>query len=146
MAEDNFDGKTVGIYISTNLTTPAWKLAVCLTSNNFSRKADTMDTSSKCDNGWSSFKPGRRSWSISGEGLAAAEPATNRMSYQEIDAIFLAGVEVLVKVADSPTTGTNVDYSGHAVLTSLEETYNDNDSVKFTFEFTGKGAYTNNLS
>lgn len=146
MAETNFDGKTVAVYISTNLTTPSYKLAVCLTTNNFNRKVDTIDTSSKCDDGWASFKPGRKSWTVSGEGIAMAAPTTGRMSFNELDDVFLAGLEVLVKVADDPTTPVKVHYYGQAVLTSIEETYADNEVVKFSFEFMGKGSYTNGIA
>lgn len=143
MAEAKIAAKGVAIYISTNLTTPAYLLAVCLTTNSFDRKRDTIDVSSKCDDGSANFESGRLNWSVKGEGFAMSTPSTGRMSYNELDAIILSGDTVLIKVADDPTTPVSVGYSGQAILTSLTEQYPDNEYVKFNFEFQGKGLYTN---
>jgi hypothetical protein len=143
MSETKVAAKGVGVYISTNLTSPAYKLAICLTTNGFDRKRDTIDTSSKCDDGTANFESGRLNWSVKGEGFAMDSPSAGNLSFGDLDAIMLSGATVLVKVADDPTTPVKVGYSGLAILTSLTEQYPDNEYVKFNFEFQGKGLYTN---
>lgn len=138
-------GKNVGLYISTNLTTPDYKLAVCGLSHTFSRTRDTVDTSSKCDDGNGNAEPGKASYTISMDGYGTKDPSVGQMSINAIDDIHLAGNAFLWKLADSATAPVAVGYQGQGILTRFEETYPDNESGKFTIEILGQGTYVNLL-
>lgn len=130
-----------GLYLSTDGGT-TYKLAVCLTSYEFNRKVDTIDTSSFCDDGTASFEAGRLSWTVSFDGLAEGAPSGTQMSFNQLDDALKAKTIFTMKIADDPTTPVLIDYRGSALLTSLTESFNNGEVVKLSGELTGRGTYT----
>lgn len=138
-------GKNVGIYISTDGGTTK-RLAICMTTGEISFTTETVDSSSKCDEGFGNSEPGKKSWTISGEGFSEnGEASASQMSFREVWDLWDDQTSFKVYWQDG-TSGTYRAYSGNAIITSLRETATNNEYCTYQFELTGQGAVTDNLA
>lgn len=132
-----FNGNILNIYISTDGGTTK-KLAVCMTSGEISVESNQLDSTSKCDDGWTSSLPGNKSWTLSGEGFSEKESATaGQLSFKELMTLWAA--DTVFKAYWKDADGSYRNYNGDAYFSSLTESANTDEIVTFSFEIQGKG-------
>lgn len=133
----------VGLYFNNGTTeTPDWLLAVCSTSDGFESSIDAVTTSTKCDGGWVSSLPGDGSWSFSHSALANYEPGTGKMSYKQIEDIYLAKTVGEWKLE---SIGVDDDYywEGEGWISSLSEGAPSGEYLTVDITVTGSGEPSN---
>lgn len=132
-----FNGNILNVYISTDAGVTK-KLAVCLSSAELSVETNQVDTTSKCNDGWTSSKPGNKSWTLSGEGFAERDSATaGQLSSKEFFDLWDSDTEFTIYWKDA--NGSYRNYSGTAYIGSLTETANTDEMVTYSVEFIGTG-------
>jgi len=119
-------------------TANAFETLVCLTSNGWQASGDDIDTSSKCDGLWTTTQPGRKGWTITGEGNSiAGTPDAGTASFNKMFSLWKAGT---VFAAEFYNTEDEDDIiRGNVRITSLEKTAPDNAATTFSITFTGQG-------
>lgn len=131
---NHLKGKDVGISISTNLVTPAYKLAVCRINGGLSGTRDVQTQSTTCGVSKSAGEP---NYTITGSIMVNTSPGGSELSHEELIALFDSGDDFLFKVEHS----TPADYyrQGTGFLSNYSETYNDGENVlaEFTIEVQG---------
>lgn len=123
------EGKLVGVWISTNLTTPAYKEIVCGqdTGLDGSKNITTLET--KCG---TLKTAGPANWQLTGSGVANSEPGTNELSADELIGIMQGDTQVLVKLVHA--TDTALYYrQGTGTMTAYSESGSVSDSITFDF-------------
>jgi TP901-1 family phage major tail protein len=111
----------------------------CLTDNAFSENVDTIDTTTRENNGWSTARPVYQSYSISFNGLQILTTLTGdtlKASYDRLKTLKRDRVllDWLIKGADYPV----VDY-GKCYITELSEAAVVNEFITFSGTLTGYG-------
>lgn len=129
------DAKLVGLFISTDLVTPAYLEVICATDTGLDGTTEVTSVDTKC--GFLK-SPGSTSWTMNVAGVVEMDPDAGMMSANELIALAQAGTRFLVKIAD--TGGTPVYYrQGEGFFTSFSETANNGENVTFegTIEIDG---------
>jgi len=117
---------------------PTWLTAVCLTSNGWEASGDDIDTSSKCTGDWSTTIPGRKGWSLTGEGNAiAGTPDAGTASFNHYFALWKAGTTFEAQMVNEDDE-TDVIH-GPVRISALSKTAPDNAVTTFSITFTGQG-------
>ena len=129
MASTGFnEGKVTGIYDGSTLITFA-------TGSDFSSTMDTMEVTNKDSTGkGKEFLPVRYSFDISGEWLFAEDAA---VSYSSLWTKHIAGTLVSFKYS-SGVTGDK-EYTGSAIITSLQRSAPDGDKETYSMSLQGTG-------
>lgn len=134
------NGNDVAIYLNNgDFATPDWELVVCQAEATIQITAESVETTTKCDNGVMSARPGKVSWTITGQGQVKATPDAGEHSAEEVAALILAKTtsEWAYKNA-----GSTKGYRGEGFLTSFEEVANTDQDMTFSFTIQGSGALT----
>lgn len=134
-----FNGNEYIVYARTGSGTPkAFQALVCLTSNGFQPEDNQIDTGSKCTGDWNTTIPGRKGWSISGEGQLLKVPGAGEVSYKQLLTLWKSGevFEVMIAAKDDPA---DVEVRGQARISDIPLTYPDNEVSTFSVTFTGQG-------
>lgn len=107
----------------------------CFTDNGFDASTATIDTSTKCSNGFGSSRSGQKTWTMSGTLSVFDENLYPDMkSAQTLGAIWVSGEVVAVKMANPDGT---FYVAGDALLTSYKLTANNNTDVTCQITLTG---------
>lgn len=127
MAE--IQGDVVGIYISTNLVTPAYKEIICAENTGLDGSRDVNSRRTKCG-----IKKGYGpvSWTMTGTGTHETVLGVNQISAQELIGIVQNETDVLVKIAHV-TDATLYYRQGQGQITSYSESANSGDPVTYDF-------------
>jgi len=131
-------GNVLGLWISTNLTVPAWKEIVCGTDIGLDGSKDVTTTRTKCGVIKSA---GDTSWTITGSGVANHTPLTGEVSADELIAVMQGTTDVLVRYQDD-TTPANMYRGGQGIMTAYSENAGTDDPVVFDFTIELNGALT----
>ena len=96
--------------------------------------AETIDTTVKSTGGWAAKIPGIKSWTSSCDGVYFLDDA----GLKAAQTAFMNGTEVKLEFSK----GTDLVYSGQAVITSMSVEAGQEDVVSYTISFEGTGALT----
>lgn len=140
---NSIESEGVGLYFNSGTdVAPVWLLAVCSTSDGFDSSVDAVTTSTKCDGGWVTSLPGDGSWSFSHSALANYNPGAGKMSYKEIEDLFLAKT-----VGQWKLESVNVDddyyWEGEGWISALTESTPSGEYLTVDITVTGSGEPTN---
>ena len=94
--------------------------------------AETIDTTVKSTGGWAAKIPGIKSWTSSCDGVYFLNDA----GLQAAQTAFMSGTEVKLEFSK----GTELVYSGQAIITSMSVEAGQEDVVSYTISFEGTGA------
>lgn len=138
MATNEIQGDVVGLFLSTNLVTPAWKEVVCAENTGLDATRDVNTKRVKCGviKGF-----GPPAYSISGSGAFNSAPSGTQVSSNEILGYMDAETPVLVKIAHI-TSGSIIYREGQGQITKLTEGFNSGDVVVFDFTVDISGGLT----
>ena len=129
------------LFIAHAATPTVWVPVACLDSNEINNTNDPIDTTSKCDDGDTSSIPGPNSWTMAGSGFSVDDRGGSIASFLELYKSFkskeILGVRFARKDADAAGAWL---FEGKGIMTSLNQTADNGDSVKFDVEFQGIGA------
>lgn len=140
MAISLLNGNDTSIYLNTGTSgSPTWKLVTCAEQSNFQFTTDVVDTTTKCNDGVQSSRPGKSSWTMSFTGKINTSPDTGEVSADDV--ISLASAKT-VKEWAFKNAGATRGYSGEAVITSYQEDANANEDMTFQISLTGNGELT----
>ena len=96
------------------------------------RSGDTVDTTTKDDNGWKASRLGLLEWSIDGDGIYIE----NDEGYGLLEEAFLNKEVVLVKMAVSK----GLKFEGEAIITDFPVDMPFDNEVTYTVKLQGTGA------
>ena len=96
--------------------------------------AETIDTTVKSTGGWAAKIPGIKSWTSSCDGVYFLDDT----GLTAAQTAFMNGTEVKLEFSK----GTDLVYSGQAVITSMSVEAGQEDVVSYTISFEGTGALT----
>ncbi len=96
--------------------------------------AETIDTTVKSTGGWAAKIPGIKSWTSSCDGVYFLDDA----GLTAAQTAFMNGTEVKLEFSK----GTELVYSGQAIITSMSVEAGQEDVVSYTISFEGTGALT----
>lgn len=94
--------------------------------------AETIDTTVKSTGGWAAKIPGIKSWTSSCDGVYFLDDA----GLTAAQTAFMNGTEVKLEFSK----GTELVYSGQAIITSMSVEAGQEDVVSYTISFEGTGA------
>ena len=108
----------------------------CLTSHGFSESVETLDTTTRDNNGWNTSKPTNQSYSISFDGVLTQELlSTTKVTFGQIKQLKRSRTLIEWKIEDD---NGNIDY-GSGFFTDLSETASLNEFVTFNGTIIGYG-------
>lgn len=115
----------------------AYKTIVCLKSNGVELSVSSIDTTSKCTDGWADSIPGDGSWTMSGEGFAVGSTLTDeQVSEGALFTLAKNKQSFYIKTAD---VAASTIRRGIAYISSFSESFNNNEGYSFSATFTGRG-------
>jgi hypothetical protein len=131
MALTKIDGSLVGLWISTNLVTPAWKEVVCAEeSHTLSGSATTTTRRTKTCGALRSV--GFDGWTMTGAGVANTTPTATEVSADDLLVLAQGATPVLVKMQSA--TGTGVYYrQGKGTFSAYSEDAPEGDALGFDY-------------
>ena len=104
----------------------------CLTSNSFNEESDTISTTTRDNEGWSTNKATNQSYSIPFDGLVlASDVVDNTQTYYDLKTIKRDRVLINWRIDDT-------DY-GSGIITSLSDENGIDENVSFSAEIIGYG-------
>ena len=98
------------------------------------RSSETIDVSNKVSGSWRKSISGLKEWSVDADGLLALSDA----GFAALEAAFENSEEVLIQIAK----GTDLVYSGEAIITDFPIEAPYDDVATYSVSFTGAGALT----
>lgn len=96
------------------------------------RSAETIDVTNKVGDGWKESVTGFKEWSMDCDGLYVVDDA----AFTALETAFLAGTAVNIKISN----GSDINYSGEAVITDFPIEAPYDDVATYSVSFTGTGA------
>jgi hypothetical protein len=106
-----------------------YKTLICVTSNGLNATVTTIESSTKCGD---KKIPGTIAYDIPFEGELMADPDTGKISGNELFVALQGKVTVGYKIAAAVPQNGDAIYTGKAFIASLEQTFANNESAKFT--------------
>ena len=100
---------------------------------------ETKERETKDTNG-TEYRAGKKSWSMSGSGLATEDTTNSEHTFSALFAKYDASAEVAVEFIPG-TSGENF-YSGQALITNLTMSSTVNEDVTCSWSLQGTGALT----
>jgi TP901-1 family phage major tail protein len=124
----------------TNATDDTYEIVASSTSGTFSGELETIDATSKDNDGARSILVSAISWSMTVEGLVQYNDTTNKIRSADLFSLWQNKVKVRIAWA----TGIDGDsfYYGDAYITSYEESAGLNEVASFSVTFEGDGDIT----
>lgn len=98
------------------------------------RSSETIDVSNKVSGDWRKSISGLKEWSVDADGLLALSDA----GFAALETAFNDSEEVLIQIAK----GTDLVYSGEAIITDFPIEAPYDDVATYSVSFTGTGALT----
>src|SRR6476661_5649053 len=102
------EGAKIMLAVWTAGSPGSYKPVGCLTQQGVNRSAEKIDTSSKCDDGYGSSLPGRKSIDMPIAGVAEFAPAAGSLGYSDLVDWWNDGVEKDFKIYQ---TGGGSDFT-----------------------------------
>lgn len=128
----------------TNVTDDVFEIVASSTSGTFSGELETIDATSKDNDGARAILVSAISWSMTVEGLVHYGDTTNKVRNADLFSLWQNKVKVRIAWA----TGKDGDafYYGDAYITSYEESAGLNEVATFSVTFEGDGdVYTGTI-
>lgn len=123
------------LYVNTGtVELPSYQKVAGQRGGTFSRSSDTLDLTSKDNNGWQDEDYGMASWTIEADGLLVESDA----GYTALEDAFDNKEFVLVRWE----TAAGNKYEGQAVITDFSTEAPYDDSATYSITLNGKGQYT----
>lgn len=126
---DTFDG---------TVADDTWEIVASSTSATFTGELETIDATSKDEDGARKILVSATSWSIQAEGLVQYDDTTDKVRSAELFTIW--NNKTKVRVAWSTGKDGDTYYWGDAYLTSYEETAGLNEVATYSVTLEGDGA------
>ena len=102
-----------------------------------------IETTTKSSNSWMENISGRKSFSISTDGLIDYATVSNQENVVSLTDLAINGTEVFFTITGDPTVGSgNISYQGSGFIDSLEQTGGSDDNATWSLSITGNGALT----
>lgn len=101
-----------------------------------------FETTNKQSDSWSEFDRGRRSWTISADGIAAWGAVTGSQSTIDVLDTFIAGTDVFIAFGENTNASGEVYYSGQARIQSISANATSDDAVRYSLSLQGTGPLT----
>lgn len=139
---------TTGVFNGTSLVVLVGNEVVAhATSCTLSVSADLPDATTKQSGGWAEEISGLRSWSITTDGLATAEPTGTNYTVGDLSTLITGSGRTSVTVKFTTANGStpivgDLVWSGSAFLESLDITADMESPVTYSASFTGTGQLT----
>lgn len=117
------------------------KIISCWRSSTLQLTADTIGKSTIGSGNWKEFEGSVLSWTVSGEGQIWQDAA---FTIHDVYDLMVSLVPVfvtwsVVAVDDVGSVVSTIEYYGYAIITSIQETGNVNDSGSFNVTMQGTG-------
>jgi len=126
--------------------TTADQVIVCSTSNSITVNQDVKETTCKTTSAtaskWVTKTPGKKSWSMSADGLYVHAPSSGKSFEDIVDIILDDKNPIKVFFGKATEVAGDVSYTGEAIMTSTTLTADDNADATFSASFEGVGALT----
>lgn len=147
MKRTSIKGKNVMIFVGG-------KAIALATSCTMEINADTEDSATKDDGGWSSDEVVGHNWTASSDSVVGADPTTPvDVSYTELTDLCLAGTIVTIiygaaanasdgEVPEAGWTVPTSGYQGKAIIDKVSRTDANKQKSTMTVSFKGTGALT----
>ncbi len=129
MAEHKINGNDVLLFIGTDGIT--YKTVVCLTSESVTRATNIIDAKTKCG---PDKLPGTQDNGVTFEGQVMADPATGRVSVDDLDDYWRNITTIYWKVGKALPIVGDITYSGTGFIAKLDETYAQDTPATFSGE------------
>ena len=129
------DGTYEILYIKRSVDSDYYPIA-CLTDQSFSESSDTIETTTRDNQGWKTMKPTNQEYTISFSGLEDYQ-TTNKTSFTELLISKKSRELVQWKIGEAGY------YQGNAYITELTKDFPTDDYVTFNGTLVGYGNYTN---
>lgn len=127
-----YSGSVKILYVSISA---AWVPIACLTNNTFDEETDLINTTTRENDGWETFRPGRQRATVSFDGLQTLTEGESgdatKASYDRLKGLKRAAGELNFKIEDSNTLWTET-FTGYIV--SLSEAAPVDDWLSFSGE------------
>ena len=106
-----------------------------------------IDATTKSSNSWEEMITGRKSFTLSADGLTDLDDVSNETSTQQFSALAIAGSKVFFTFqrAATSTTGDLTGWSGEAYIESFEITAPSDDVATYSVSLKGTGPITEDL-
>lgn len=114
-----------------------WEIVASSTSGTFSGELETIDATSKDDDGARAILVSAISWSMSVEGLVQYDDGTNKVRSAELFTIWKNKTKI--RVAWSTGVDGDTIYWGDGFITSYEESAGLNEVATFSVSIEGDG-------
>lgn len=127
----------IDILVSVNTGTEALPVYTAVGGQRgatLNRSSETIDVSNKVSGDWKKSISGLKEWSVDADGLLALTDA----GFEALETAFNNSVEVLIQIAK----GTDLVYSGNAIITDFPIEAPYDDVATYSVSFTGTGALT----
>lgn len=129
------NGVNFKIYVNTGEeATPNFVSVGGQRGGKLNRSGDTVDVTTKDDNGWKASRVGLLEWSIDGDGIFISDDE----GYALLETAFLEKEPVLVKMA----VASGLKYEGLAVVTDFPLDMPYDNEVTYSVKLQGMGALT----
>lgn len=139
MAVTQINSNDVGLFISTNLTTPAYKEIVCAKDHNVDTSKDINTVKTKTCGPLVSA--GVLTMKIGGSGVASTTPETDEVSADDLAILNDASTPVLVKLVHR-TDPTKYYRAFQGIMTAYSENLAVDTDVEFDYELSSQGTIT----
>lgn len=126
---DTFDG---------TVADDTWEIVASSTSGTFSGELETIDATSKDEDGARKILVSATSWSISAEGLVQYDDSTDKVRSAELFTLW--NNKTKIRVAWSTGVDGDTYYWGDAYITSYEESAGLNEVATYSVTIEGDGA------
>lgn len=112
----------------------------CLTTSEMDDTTDEIDTTSKCDNGGSSSIAGVKTYKMTASGYTIDDGGISKKSFPKLFKISKSKENVSIRWAKAATpAASDYYYEGTGLITSLKQTAEVKDTVKFDIEVSIQG-------
>ena len=136
MADHSIAGVDIGFYVRDYGTTGVWKRLVCEETLDVDFTSDVNTTKTKCGVFKGFLIPDCK---ISGSGVANSQPVSTEISHDEITTNMLGVTKKEFRIQDVATSGSVILIAGQGNFSQQKITFNNGDTVKFTYTFEATG-------
>ena len=127
------NGENQILYIRTS-TLQAFEPVGCLSSNSLSEESETINTTTRDNNGWMTIIPQRQRYNVSFSGLVEKNRVLNRLTYSDLANIKRLEKKILWKVVGGEET-----IIGSGYIQALEDNSEVESMVGFSATIVGTG-------
>jgi hypothetical protein len=124
-------GSTINLYVRDFNTSQVWKKVTCNENLSFDMSNDVNTKKTKCGVFKGIISP--PDMKISGSGTVNFAPSATEYSYDQLQVDQLAGTKKSFRIQDDATVGTVIMINGDGYWTVSQGSFNNGETVDFTF-------------